>query len=117
MADEERRDDATRFDGYLEALLGEGRPSPESVADRDEAEMARRQEALTVLARQCADHGHAADALDRFPHDALVALAQFAYSPNYRKSQAGWSFTRIAGQGLGPWISGSRGTSCWTEIN
>jgi len=41
MADDERRDEAARFDGYLEALLGEGRPSPESVADRDEAEMAR----------------------------------------------------------------------------
>ncbi|HEY8170857.1 MAG TPA: Rieske (2Fe-2S) protein [Candidatus Limnocylindria bacterium] len=43
MADEERRlnDAAERFDGYLEALLGDGRPSPESVEDRDEAEMAR----------------------------------------------------------------------------
>jgi nitrite reductase/ring-hydroxylating ferredoxin subunit len=43
MADEPRRPDdaADRFDGYLEALLGAGRPSPESVADRDEAEMAR----------------------------------------------------------------------------
>jgi nitrite reductase/ring-hydroxylating ferredoxin subunit len=45
MADEhdERRlnDAATRFDGYLEALLGAGRPSPDTVDDRDEAEMAR----------------------------------------------------------------------------
>ena len=41
MSDDERRDEASRFDGYLEALIGEGRPSPESVADRDEAEMAR----------------------------------------------------------------------------
>lgn len=43
MADDPRRPDdaADRFDDYLEALLGAGRPSPESVADRDEAEMAR----------------------------------------------------------------------------
>ena len=42
MADDERRDPAAeRFDAYLEALLGAGRPSPEDVADRDEAEMAR----------------------------------------------------------------------------
>lgn len=42
MADDERRDPAAdRFDGYLDALLGSGRPSPDHVADRDEAEMAR----------------------------------------------------------------------------
>ena len=43
MADDERRlsDAADRFDGYLDALLGAGRPSPEAVSDRDEAEMAR----------------------------------------------------------------------------
>jgi len=43
MADDERRigdDAADRFDHYLDALLGAGRPSPDSVADRDEAEMA-----------------------------------------------------------------------------
>ena len=42
MADDQRRDPAAdRFDGYLDALLREGRPSPDDVADRDEAEMAR----------------------------------------------------------------------------
>ncbi len=43
MADDDRRlnDAAERFDGYLEALLGDGRPSPDTVSDRDEAEMAR----------------------------------------------------------------------------
>lgn len=43
MADDERRFDqaAERFDRYLEALLGHGRPSPDEVDDRDEAEMAR----------------------------------------------------------------------------
>lgn len=44
MADrpDPRLDDAAeRFDGYLDALLGDGRPSPDSVGDRDEAEMAR----------------------------------------------------------------------------
>ena len=34
-------DAAERFDGYLDALLGDGRPSPDTVGDRDEAEMAR----------------------------------------------------------------------------
>jgi cytochrome b6-f complex iron-sulfur subunit len=30
-----------RFDAYLEALLGDGRPSPDAIGDADEAEMAR----------------------------------------------------------------------------
>jgi nitrite reductase/ring-hydroxylating ferredoxin subunit len=37
--DDERR--VTRFDDYLEALLGDDRPSPQSIADAGEAEMAR----------------------------------------------------------------------------
>jgi nitrite reductase/ring-hydroxylating ferredoxin subunit len=43
MADNDRRvdDAADRFEGYLDALLGDERPSPEAVGDRDEAEMAR----------------------------------------------------------------------------
>lgn len=43
MPDDERRtgDAAERFERYLDALLGSGRPSPDSVADADEAEMAR----------------------------------------------------------------------------
>jgi nitrite reductase/ring-hydroxylating ferredoxin subunit len=42
MADDERDlRAAERFDRYLESLLGDGRPSPEVVDDRDEAEMAR----------------------------------------------------------------------------
>ncbi|MGH2444855.1 MAG: ubiquinol-cytochrome c reductase iron-sulfur subunit [Candidatus Limnocylindria bacterium] len=42
MADEGRsQQDAERFDAYLDALLGDGRPSPEAIADIDEAEMAR----------------------------------------------------------------------------
>ena len=48
MADHERRDHdravdeaAERFGRYLDALLGAGRPSPDTIADRDEAEMAR----------------------------------------------------------------------------
>lgn len=43
MADDRRRleDAAERFDGYLDALLGGGRPSADTVGDRDEAEMAR----------------------------------------------------------------------------
>lgn len=42
MPENRRPDDAaTRFEQYLDALLGTGRPSPASVADADEAEMAR----------------------------------------------------------------------------
>jgi len=53
MADDDRRlnDAAERFDGYLEALLGDGRPSPESVEDRDEAEMARTAAEMAAGAR------------------------------------------------------------------
>jgi nitrite reductase/ring-hydroxylating ferredoxin subunit len=61
MADDERRDAAPeperdlpaaeRFDRYLESLLGEGRPSPDSVGDRDEAEMARMAAELAASGR------------------------------------------------------------------
>ena len=53
MADDERPvdDAADRFDAYLEALLGEGRPSPEAVGDRDEAEMARMAAELAASVR------------------------------------------------------------------
>jgi len=41
MRDEPMRDErAERFDRYLDALLAGGRPSPDDVSDRDEAEMA-----------------------------------------------------------------------------
>lgn len=56
MADRDRdarndQDAAERFDRYLESLLGDGRPSPEAVGDRDEAEMARTAAELAALAR------------------------------------------------------------------
>ena len=52
MADERRLDDAAeRFDTYLEALLGDGRPSPETIGDRDEAEMARMAAELAATGR------------------------------------------------------------------
>lgn len=56
MADDRRdeRDDglaAERFDRYLDSLLGEGRPSPDSVGDRDEAEMARMAAELAASGR------------------------------------------------------------------
>ena len=56
MADREtpeRRDEdaAERFDGFLETLLGDGRPSPEAVDDRDEAEMARMAAELAASGR------------------------------------------------------------------
>jgi cytochrome b6-f complex iron-sulfur subunit len=52
MADERQRDQAPdRFDRYLEALLGDGRPPPEAVGDRDEAEMARMAAELAAASR------------------------------------------------------------------
>jgi nitrite reductase/ring-hydroxylating ferredoxin subunit len=57
MADDDRRlnDAAERFDGYLDALLGDGRPSPDTVGDRDEAEMARTAAELAASARPPGD--------------------------------------------------------------
>lgn len=42
---------AERFERYLDALLGTGRPSPTSVADVDEAEMARMAAELAAIGR------------------------------------------------------------------
>ncbi|MDP9270228.1 MAG: Rieske 2Fe-2S domain-containing protein [Chloroflexota bacterium] len=55
MADEPRDllpqpDDAERFDRYLDALVTDGRPSPEDVAAGDEAEMARTAAELAAAA-------------------------------------------------------------------
>ena len=60
MADREppeRRDEdaAERFDGFLETLLGDGRPSPDAVDDRDEAEMARMAAELAASGRPGAE--------------------------------------------------------------
>ena len=57
MADDERpaSDAADRFDAYLERLLGDGRPSPDAVGDRDEAEMARMAAELAATSRHGAD--------------------------------------------------------------
>jgi nitrite reductase/ring-hydroxylating ferredoxin subunit len=41
MAEDREEQRAERFERYLDALLANGRPSPDDVADRDEAEMAR----------------------------------------------------------------------------
>jgi nitrite reductase/ring-hydroxylating ferredoxin subunit len=52
--DDDRRDlheAAERFDAYLDAILGEERPSPDTVEDRDEAEMARTAAELAAAAR------------------------------------------------------------------
>ncbi|HET8587188.1 MAG TPA: Rieske (2Fe-2S) protein [Candidatus Limnocylindria bacterium] len=52
MPDEQRPDDASvaRFERYLDALLGGSRPSPDDVADADEAEMARTAAELSAAA-------------------------------------------------------------------
>ena len=48
-------DDAERFDRYLDALVGGGRPSPEDVQAGDEAEMARTAAELAAAAGPGAD--------------------------------------------------------------
>jgi nitrite reductase/ring-hydroxylating ferredoxin subunit len=100
MADDERRvnDAADRFDGYLEALLGDGRPSPDAVGDRDEAEMAR-------TAAELAAGGRAADA--SAPDPAFVEQLRL----RMREADAGIAALRVPppvrGQaqpaGLGRW--------------
>jgi nitrite reductase/ring-hydroxylating ferredoxin subunit len=50
MADDELDPRAERFDRYLDALLAGERPSPDDVADRDEAEMARLAAELSAAA-------------------------------------------------------------------
>ena len=45
------QDAVERFEGYLDALLGDGRPSPDAVGDRDEAEMARMAAELAATGR------------------------------------------------------------------
>lgn len=97
MADERidpmARDDGTdadRFDGYLESLLGGGRPSPESVGDGDEAEMAR-------LAAELAAAGAATDAdpdpafldqLRRRMREADTGIAAVRMPPPVREAAA-----------------------------
>jgi cytochrome b6-f complex iron-sulfur subunit len=48
--DEAMVSEADRFEHYLDALLSGGRPSPDDVADRDEAEMARLAAELSAAA-------------------------------------------------------------------
>ena len=48
MAEQREEGRAERFERFLDALLSDGRPSPDDVADRDEAEMARLAAELTA---------------------------------------------------------------------
>jgi cytochrome b6-f complex iron-sulfur subunit len=50
MAEDREEQRAERFEHYLDALLANGRPSPDDVADRDEAEMARLAAELSAAA-------------------------------------------------------------------
>ena len=72
MADDPRSTDgAKRFDRYLDALLGDGRPSPDSVAGRDEAEMARTAAELAAVGR-----GAAADPDPAFVEQLRLRMRQ-----------------------------------------
>ena len=50
MGEERESQRAERFDHYVDALLTNGRPSPDDVGDRDEAEMARLAAELSAAA-------------------------------------------------------------------
>jgi nitrite reductase/ring-hydroxylating ferredoxin subunit len=73
MDDDERHDGdaAERFDRYLDALLREGRPSPDAVGDRDEAEMARMAAELAASGR-----GSAADPDPAFVEQLRLRMRQ-----------------------------------------
>ena len=90
MADESRPtgDAAERFERYLEALLGTGRPSPDSVADADEAEMARMAAELAAAGRTPggADPDPAfVEQLRRRVRQADVAMAAVRSGPPVRE--------------------------------
>lgn len=61
MAEERDGGRAERFERYLDALLTDGRPSPDDVADRDEAEMARLAAELSAATAPDAAGGSAPD--------------------------------------------------------
>jgi nitrite reductase/ring-hydroxylating ferredoxin subunit len=99
MADDRPTGDAAeRFERYLDALLGTGRPSPDSVADADEAEMAR-------MAAELAAASHAPAGADPDPafveqlrrrvRQADAAVAAVRASPPVR--------ARVQPSGAGRW--------------
>src|SRR3990170_250314 len=104
MADEGRPtgDAAERFERYLDALLGTGRPSPDSVADADEAEMARMAAELAAAGRAPAGAGPdpaSVEQLRRRVRQADAALAAVRAGPPVREraqpAGAGrWRLTR-----------------------
>jgi len=61
MAERHEEGRAERFERFLDALLTDGRPSPDDVADRDEAEMARLAAELSAATASDAPGGAAPD--------------------------------------------------------
>lgn len=87
MADHDRHDPAAdRFEGYLDALLGEGRPSPDDVADRDEAEMARVAAELAASARGAAPDPAFVEQLRRRMRQADTGIAAVRTAPPVRSA-------------------------------
>jgi nitrite reductase/ring-hydroxylating ferredoxin subunit len=111
MADELRNDPAAdRFDGYLDALLGEGRPSPDDVADRDEAEMARLAAELAATTRGADPDPAFVEQLRRRMREADGGIAAVRTPPPVRPTAApqpagtrGWRLSRrdVLRAGLG----------------
>ena len=90
MADEQQRRgdhaDADRFEGYLDALLGGGRPSPDAVGDDDEAEMARLAAEMAAASGTDADPDPAfLDQLRRRMREADSGIAAVRTPPPVRE--------------------------------
>jgi nitrite reductase/ring-hydroxylating ferredoxin subunit len=95
------RDAAERFDGFLEALLGDGRPSPDAVGDRDEAEMARMAAELAASGRaESAPDPAFVEQLRRRMRDADAGIDAIRQPPPVREQPrattetARWRLTR-----------------------
>ena len=80
MADQDRRDAdaAERFDGYLEALLRDRRPSPDAVSDREQAEVARMAAELAAAGRDRAGTNPDPAFLEQLRHRMRAADAGIA---------------------------------------
>lgn len=68
--------EAERFDHFLDALIGGGRPSPEDVGSRDEAEMARTAAELAAAASLSATSSAAADPDPAFVEQLRLRMRQ-----------------------------------------
>ena len=89
---------AERFDRYLDSLIGGGRPSPDDVEDRDEAEMARLAAELSAAADPAGGAPDPAfvDQLRRRMRAADEGIAAVLVPPPVRPGLGGISSVRLS---------------------